>query len=252
MKQLTDILLLFKRHLRKALRMPIWLFIGLSQPILYLLLYMPLLKNMGNTALLPTAEIVRVFVPGMLVIMGMGALFAGFSFIDEIRQGIIARWLVTPTSRIGFILSLVMNQILTLFLQSCILLVIALFFGLHVSVLSIVLTLVLILMIGITMSSFSYAISLTVKDEGVLASITNTFYLPMMLLSGIMLPISFAPNWIKNMALFNPFYYAVEAARCLFAGDFGNTMILKGFGVMIAFTALALWLAVRALKKMAV
>jgi ABC-2 type transport system permease protein len=252
MKSILDIFLLFKRHLKKTLRQPIWLFIGLSQPVLYLLLYMPLLKNMGATSLLPSGEIVRIFVPGMLVIMGMGCLFAGFSFIDEIRQGIISRWLVAPTGRVGIVLSLVMNQLLTLFLQSCILLIIALFFGLHVPFAGVFLTLLLILLIGITMSSFSYAISLSVRDEGVLASITNTFYLPMMLLSGIMLPISFAPKWIKNMALFNPFYYAVEASRCLFAGDYGNGMVLKGFAVMIGFTLLALWLAVRALNKMAV
>ncbi|HXB12357.1 MAG TPA: ABC transporter permease [Bacteroidia bacterium] len=251
MNFITDAFLLFKRHLKKALRMPIWLVIGLSQPILYLLLYMPLLKNM-SAPMLPTADIVSIFVPGMLVIMAMGSLFAGFSFIDEIRQGLISRWLVTPTSRIGIILSLVCNQILTLFLQSCILLVIAVIMGLHVSFMGMLLTLVLVLLIGITMSSFSYAISLSVKDEGVLASITNTTYLPLMLLSGIMLPISLAPNWIKTMALFNPFYYAVEASRSLFAADYGNAIVLKGFIVIIAFTAFALWLAVRALNKMAV
>jgi len=252
MNILKDIFLLFKRHFKKGLRAPIWLFIGLSQPVLYLILYMPLLKNMGPTSLLPTSEIVRIFVPGMLVIMAMGSLFAGFSFIDEIRQGLIARWLVTPTTRIGIIMSLVLNQILTLFLQSTILLIIAGFLGLHVAFSGIVLTMLLILLIGITMSSFSYAISLSVKDEGVLASITNTSYLPLMLLSGIMLPISFAPNWIKTMALFNPFYYAVEASRSLFAGDYGNLIILKGFAVILVFTGFSLWLAVRALNKMAV
>jgi ABC-2 type transport system permease protein len=252
MNILKDIFLLFRRHFKKVLRAPIWLLIGLSQPVLYLILYMPLLKNMGATSLLPTAEVVRIFVPGMLVIMAMGALFAGFSFIDEIRRGLIARWLVTPTSRIGIILSLVINQILTLFLQSCILLIIAGFLGLHVSLAGIALTLALILLIGITMSSFSYAISLSVKDESVLASITNTVYLPLMLLSGIMLPIAFAPHWIKTVALFNPFYYAVEASRSLFAGDFSNLIIVKGFAVVIAFAIFALWLAVRALNKMAV
>ncbi len=247
-----DIYLLFRRHLRKALRAPVWLLMGLMQPVLYLILYMPLLKSMGATALLPTGEIVRVFVPGMLVIMAMGGLFAGFSFIDEIRTGIIARWLVTPTSRVGVILSLICNQLLTLFFQACILLVIALFLGLHVSLIGIALTLVLILMIGITMSSLSYAISLSVKDEGILASITNTFYLPVMLLSGIMLPISFAPRWIKIAAHFNPFYYAVEASRSLFAGDFGSHIVLFGFGVIFVFSLVALSLAVRALNKMAV
>jgi ABC-2 type transport system permease protein len=252
MKFFLDIFLLFKRHLKKALRTPVWLLIGLSQPVLYLLLYMPLLKNMGNSPLLPTGEIVRIFVPGMLVIMAMGALFAGFSFVDEIRQGLIARWLVTPTARVGLILSLVLNQILTLFMQSSILLVIAMFLGLHVSFIGILLTLVLILLIGVTLSSFSYAISLSVKDEGILASITNTFYVPLMLLSGIMLPISLAPQWIKTMALFNPFYYAVEASRALFAADYGNMIIVKGFAVVIVFNIFALGLAVRALNKMAV
>jgi len=44
----------------------------------------------------------------------------------------------------------------------------------------------------------------------------------------------------------------VEASRSLFAGDYGNLIIVKGFAVVIAFTGLALWLAVRALNKMAV
>jgi ABC-2 type transport system permease protein len=250
MRAVTDISLMFTRHLKKALRQPVWLLIGLSQPVLYLLLYMPLLKNTGAAAVAPNGEVVKMFVPGMLVIMGMGSLFAGFSFIDEIRQGIIARWLVTPTGRVGMIISLVLNQILTLFSQSCILLIIALFMGLNVSFIGILLTMTLILLIGVTMSSFSYAISLSVKDEGVLASITNTFYLIIMLLSGIMLPIALAPNWMKNMALFNPFYYVVEASRSLFAGDYGNVMVIKGFAVMVLFTLFALWLAVRALNKM--
>lgn len=252
MNILRDIYLLFKRHLKKGMRAPVWLIMGLLQPVLYLVLYMPLLKNTGNTALMPTGEIVRIFVPGMLVIMAMGALFAGFSFIDEIRQGLIARWLVTPTTRVGIIMSLICNQILILFLQSCILLVIAVFLGLRVPLTGIALTMLLILLIGITMSSFSYAISVSVKDEGVLASITQTSYLPLMLLSGIMLPISFAPNWIQLLAKFNPFYYAVEASRSLFAGSYSDLIVLKGFAIVLIFTVFSIWLAVRALNKMAV
>jgi len=246
-----DILLLFIRHFKKSMRSPVWLIMGLMQPVLYLVFYMPLLKNMGNTAM-PTSEVVRIFVPGMLVIMAMGMLFAGFSFIDEIRQGLIARWLVTPTTRVGIIMSLVCSQVLILFLQSSLLLIIALFLGLHVPIVGILLTVVLILLIGITMSCFSYAISISVKDEGVLASITQTFFLPLMLLSGIMLPISFAPHWIQVMAKFNPFYYAVEASRSLFAGNYADMIILKGFAVVVPFTLFSVWLAVRSLNRMSV
>lgn len=252
MNIIKDILLLFIRHFKKSMRSPVWLIMGLMQPVLYLVLYMPLLKNTGNTALMPAGDVVRIFVPGMLVIMAMGMLFAGFSFIDEIRQGLIARWLVTPTTRVGIIMSLVCSQVLILVCQSSLLLIIALFLGLRVPIIGILLTVALILFIGISMSCFSYAISLSVKDEGVLASITQTFFLPLMLLSGIMLPIAFAPHWMQVAAKFNPFYYAVEGSRSLFAGNYGDFVVLKGFIIVILFTIFSIWLAVRALNKMSV
>jgi ABC-2 type transport system permease protein len=251
MNLFRDTWLLFVRHIQKTARQPLWLFIGLMQPVLYLVLYMPLLKNVSGGPGLDAGSVVRIFTPGMLTVMGLGSLFAGFSFIDEIRIGIISRWLVTPASRLAILLSLIFNQLVTLLLQSTILVGIAFAFGLDADALGLLLTFVLVLMIGACMASLSYAISLSVQDEGALASITNTFYLPVMLLSGIMLPIAVAPDWIKTAAKFNPFYYVVEAARELFAGNFGAPIVWQGFVVMSAFTALTIWLALRALRKMA-
>src|SRR5438045_3952206 len=114
MKFFIDTALLLRRHLNKTFRAPAWLAIGLSQPVLYLLLYMPLLKNIaGGGPALSQGDVAKLFVPGMLVIMSMGSLFAGFSFIPEMRQGLIARWLVTPASRLAILLSLVLNNLVT-------------------------------------------------------------------------------------------------------------------------------------------
>lgn len=253
MNLLKDTWLLFLRHLQKTMREPMWLFIGLMQPVLYLLLYMPLLQNIPGKNGLPQTmvETVGSFTPGMLIIMGMGGLFAGFSFIDEIRTGIIARWLVTPASRLSIIVSLVANQLVTLILQCILLLVVAYFFGLQVSLGGLALTMLMVLMIGMCMSAASYAISLTVQDEGALASITNTFYLPVTLLSGILIRIdSKAPGWLQTAALFNPFYYVVEGSRALFESRPSDPMVWKGFLIMVAFTCLMMWLAMRALSKM--
>lgn len=250
---LTETWLLFLRHLKKTLREPMWLFIGLMQPVLYLLLYMPLLQNMPGEDGLPQtmSETVGRFAPGMLIIMGMGGLFAGFSFIDEIRTGIIARWLVTPSARLSIIASLIASQLLTLLAQCVLLLVVAYFFGLQVSILGLLLTMILVMLIGASMSAASYAISLTIQDEGALASITNTFYLPVMLLSGILIPIdATAPKWLQTAALFNPFYYVVEGGRELFEGNMGDSMVWKGFLVMAVFTTIMVTLAMRALSSM--
>ena len=249
MKTLIDTWLLFRRHLKKQFRSPWWI-IGLSQPILYLLLYMPLLKNIGGTTSLSLGQIAQIFVPGMLVIMGISTLFAGFGFIPEIREGLVARWLVSPTSRLAILVSLLLSQLVTITMQAVVLLTIAYFLGLRVSFMALLLSFILILLISITMASFSYVISIITKDENGLASIVNSLFLPIMLLSGIMLPISLAQDWLKKIAMFNPFYYAVEASRALFAGNFSDSIILKGFLIMGIFVVVAVWFATKSLKSM--
>ncbi len=230
--------------------MPLWIILGMMQPILYLLLYMPLLKNIGGTSVLPVGQIVQIFVPGMLVIMGVSCLFAGFSFIPEIRTGFITRLLVAPISRYSLLLGYILEQCCSLLLQAIVLLVISLLLGLKAGVLGVALSLILIILIGTTMTALSYVISITTRNEDGLASMVNTLYLPIMLLSGIMLPISLAPDWLKTAAHFNPFYYAVEAARALFAGNFSEAIVWQGFLVMIAAAAFAVYLAAKSLRKM--
>ena len=252
MKFIQDTQILFVRNFKKTLREPLWLFIGIMQPALYILLYMPLLKNIGNTSALPLGKIAQIFVPGMLIIMGVSSLFAGFGFIPEIREGYITRLLVTPVNRFAILLAMVMDQLFTLLMQSVILIFIALLLGLRTSVIAVILSLILVIIVGATTSCISYIISISARHEDGLASTVNTLYLPIMLLSGIMLPISLAPQWLKNIAAFNPFYYAVEAARELFLGNFTSFTIVKGFLIMSVFAAVALWFAVRSLRKMAV
>lgn len=250
MKLLQDAQLLFMRNFKKTISTPQWLVFSMLDPVLYILLFMPLLGNLGATGALPLGEVAQFFVPGMLVILGLSTLFAGFGFIPEIREGFITRLLVTPTSRTAILLGLISTEVLMLLLKSILLLIVAFFMGLNVSLLGVILSFVMVILIGIIMSSFSYIISLMTKSEDALASLVSTLYLPIMLLSGIMLPISLAPDWLKIAALFNPFYYAVEAARALFVGNFGASIVWQGFLAMGIAAIGALWLAVRALRKM--
>lgn len=71
-----EIWIVFQRQMRLSLRNPIWVIIGLTQPILYLVLFGPLLKPL--TSQLGTGNAYQLFVPGMLVQLGIfGALFVG-------------------------------------------------------------------------------------------------------------------------------------------------------------------------------
>ena len=80
---LRDTYVVFARSLRLSLRNPAWVVIGLTQPILYLLLFGPLLKPalapLGATT---NAQTYRIFVPGLLVLLAIfGGLFQGFGLI---------------------------------------------------------------------------------------------------------------------------------------------------------------------------
>ncbi|HKD77178.1 MAG TPA: ABC transporter permease, partial [Ktedonobacterales bacterium] len=113
------------------------------------------------------------------------------------------------------------------------------------------LLLVLLLAGGLMMASCSYAVALALKDESGLAAAVNLVALPLLLLSGIMLPLSFAPDILQKVAKANPFAYAVTASRDLVAGNLGNTSVMQAFVILVVLAALALFWATRSIRSAA-
>jgi ABC-2 type transport system permease protein len=244
-KLLRDTRLIFGASLNKTLRNPVWALIGLFQPALYLLLFAPLLgQMMGRSA--ADGAVLQQFTPGLLIMMSMfGSVFAGFGLIDDLRSGVVERLRVTPVSRLAMLLGRVLMDVLTLMSQCAVLIVIATLMGLRTEPVGLFLTLVLVALIGAALAALSYALAILTKDEGGLASIVNTFTQPVLLLSGVLLPMAFAPALIKTLANINPFSHAVDAARALFVGQTGDPSVLLGFGLMVLFAALTFAWATR-------
>jgi ABC-2 type transport system permease protein len=238
-KLIRDSRLMFGRSLRNTLRNPIWTIIGLFQPALYMLLFAPLLDGMTGGQ----GNALRSFTPGLLIMMSMfSCVFVGFGLIGDIREGVVERFRVTPVSRLALLLGRIMNDVLILMIQCIILLVIAALMGVQVDIPAAALTLLLVALIGAGMAALSYSLALVTKDENGLASMVNTFTQPVLLLSGVLLPLSFAPAIIKTIANLNPLSHAVDASRALFDSAFSDPSVLLGFGLVLVLTALAsLW-----------
>ena len=250
MKFLRDTWLLYTRNLIASLRNPVWTVLGLFQPILYLLLFAPLLQNLTQIPGFPPGGAYTVFTPGLLIMIALfGTAFAGFSLVDHIRAGMVERLLVTPTSRLSILSGYVLRDITVLVVQSVLLVVIALPLGLTVNLLGLLATFGLMVLIGSLMASCSYALALIFKDEGTLASTLNIFTLPLLLLSGITLPLTLAPSIIQSIASANPLSYDVTAARALFLGNFSEGAILVAFISMVALAALAFVWAARSFRR---
>jgi ABC-2 type transport system permease protein len=230
MKLARDTWLIFQRQLLLLWRNPVWVFVGIFQPVMYLLLFAPLLKPalapLGATT---NAETYRIFVPGLLVLLAIfGGLFQGFGLIAEVRAGVIERARVTPVSRLALLLGRALRDVVSLLVQALIITGLALFFGLRVQVGYLLLAYLLLALIAMMTSALSYGVALVVKSEEALAPVINTVAQPVLLLSGILLPLAFAPLWLRRIADWNPFSWTVDAARALFNGDIGADVIWQG------------------------
>ncbi|WP_422771772.1 ABC transporter permease [Plantactinospora sp. WMMC1484] len=244
MKLARDTWLIFQRQFLLLVRQPVWLFVGVFQPVMYLLLFAPLLKPALQAS--SDAEAYRIFVPGLLVLLAIfGGLFQGFGLIAELRAGVIERSRVTPISRLALLLGRSLRDVVSLIAQAVIITLLALAFGLSVFIGDLLLAYLLLALIALMTSALSYGIALVVKSEDALAPLMNTIAQPVLLLSGILLPLSFAPGWLQGIADWNPFSWAVDGARALFAGDLGNDAVWQGLSVMAVITVLAVVWAAR-------
>ncbi|NBE92459.1 ABC transporter permease [Nonomuraea sp. KC401] len=237
-------------ELKKSFSNPIWPLFGMIQPVLYLLMFAPLLKTMtpGGT----TTDALRMFTPAaMMMIAVFGSLFSGFGLIAELRNGSLERYAVSPAWRPAIVLGRVAKDMVVLVCQAILVLVVAMAMGVRIGVVELVLVLLLMAATGLFASGLSQGLALTVRDENGMSQTLNLFMLPIMLLAGLFVPISFAPDWMKTLAPVNPLYHAVEAGRALFAGRLSDSSIPVAFGLFLVLAVLTTIWSMRSLRRIA-
>ena len=240
---LRDTWIIFSRSMRLSLRNPIWVVIGLLQPILYLVLFGPLLKSVvASTPGLPKGDAWQIFVPGLLVQLGIfGAAFVGFGLIAEYRAGVIERQRVSPASRIALLAGRVLRDVVVLLVQAIMLTVVAIPFGLRATVGGVILAIVVVACLGAAFASLSYAAALRLKSEDALAPLFNGLAVPLLLLSGILLPMSLAPAWLRGVSDVNPLKHVVDGVRVFFTGDIVSSAGVWGLVSTAGLVLVGVW-----------
>jgi ABC-2 type transport system permease protein len=249
---IRDTLVVFRRQERLSLRNPAWVVIALLQPVLYLVLFAPLLTHLpagtltGGTGPGGTAEAYKFFVPGLLIQLGLfGSTFVGFAIISDWRGGVIERFRVTPISRLAVMSGRVLRDVIVLVAQAVILVLVGVAFGLRAPVVAVLISLGFIVLVAIGLASVSYAVALLLKSEDAFAPLLNSVIVPLTLLSGIMLPLTLGPGWLQGVARISPFRYIIDAMRSAFAGHYANTIMLEGVSVSVGLALVCLWLGSR-------
>ena len=249
MRGLLDTWLIFRRSVILTLRQPTWLLFGIMYPVLYLVLFGPLLdKAVGQAG--GGVSATNWFVPGLLVQVALfGSAFVGFGLIAELRYGVVERMRVTPMSRTAMLLGRSLRDVVMLLLQALIMILLAIPFGLHIDAFAILVTFGMLALIALVMAPASYAAALVLKSEDAFAPLVQGVTMPLLLLSGILLPMALAPDWLRFLSTINPLTHAVDAVRAIFNGQWGDREIVIGTVVTAVLAVLAVRFAGRSFTR---
>jgi ABC-2 type transport system permease protein len=249
-KVARDTWLTFQRAMGQTIRNPVWVFVMLTQPLFYLFLFGPLLEKVTGTQGFPDGGAYNVFVPGLLVQLALfGTAFVGFFLVAEIRAGVIERLQVTPVSRLALLLGRAGRDLVVLLVQIVLLTLIAIPFGLTLSAGGVALATGLLLVMGLGFSAVSYTLALILRSEDALAPLLNGLALPVILLSGVLLPLSLAPSWLQHLSEANPLRHIVDAARSLFNGDFTSAAVGRGLVAAVLLVLVTVAIATRRFRR---
>lgn len=250
-KFVRDVGTVFLRELWPTLRDPFTLIFSLLQPLVFLALFGPLLGGLTGTGGAQAELGLQWFLPGVLVMIALfGTGVTGSNLLFEIMTGSHERTLVAPVSRAALLIGRALKEMVPLSIQAVVIVVATLPFGFELHLAGAVVGLVLLAIFGVGLGALSFTLGLASRDrEWLFWGVQQTLIFPLMILSGVLLPLEAGPAWLQTAAAFNPLTYLVAAERAAFSGDLLSPAIWQG-GVAAALTAaVGLTVGVRAMRR---
>ena len=247
----SDIRAVFLREMSLVLRDPFSVIFSLVQPLVFLALFGPLLAGSIDPAALGGASPLQWFLPGVIVMIclfGTGA--SGSNLLFEISLGSYERVLASPLRRPAILIGKSLKELAPLVVQAALITVVSIPFGFVLYPLQVLAGLLLLGVFGVGMGAFSNALAIASrKREWMFWAVQQSLLFPLLILSGMMLPLEAGPHWIQVVGAFNPLTYIVDAERALFSGSWTDPAI--GWAVLAAVLTcvVGLWVGVRQVAK---
>jgi ABC-2 type transport system permease protein len=230
------------RHLRVLLRQPAYLGISLFQPVIWLLLFGAVFKRTADIPGFGGGSYIAFLTPGVIVMLAISSAgWAGMSFIEDINRGTMDRLLVSPIWRGALNLGSVAQAVLSVVVQSLIVVGISLAVGAHFHSAGGVLVLVAIAgLLAAIFASLSNGVGVLARQRETLIGVVTMVTLPLTFLSSALMQQHLLPDWIRWIAKFNPVNWAAEAGRSAVAthADWSLIATRVGFlGVLLVVSA---------------
>lgn len=184
----------------------------------------------------------------MITMFGTSMTGANLQF--EIMTGAFERILATPLARPALLIGRALKELTPLVVQALIITLVAVPFGFEFFPGHIVVGLLILGVFGVGVGALSYALAIaTRKNEWAFWAVQQSLLFPLLILSGMMLPLETGPEWMQVLSKFNPLTYIVDAERVLFSGTFDDRAVLFGLIAAVVTAAGGLWVGVRTVTK---
>ncbi len=239
------------RSVRALVRQPIFLFITLIQPMIWLLLFG---KLFGSVVEIPgfgggeDVTYLEYLTPGVIAMTALfSAMWAGTVYIDDMNRGVMDRLLASPVRRGAMMNGTLVYQSITSIVQTVIVLVVAWLAGARFDggAFGVVMTLVAAILLTVICAALSNAIALLARQQEALIGISQFLSLPMTFLSSAIMDPALAPHWIQVCAKYNPLDWAVVVSRETLLGSPDWSMVWPRLLALVALAVVMGMLATR-------
>ena len=237
------------RYIRALLRQPAWIGISLVQPVIWLLLFGALFKRTVEIPGFASGSYIEFLTPGVVVMLAVStAGWVGMGFIEDINRGTMDRLLVSPIWRGALNLGSVAQSVLSIVIQSVIVVALSLAVGAHFSngVAGVAVLIAVAGLLGAVFASLSNGVAVLTRQRETLIGIVTMVTLPLTFLSSALMQASLLPGWIQWIARFNPVNWAAQAGRSAASSDADWSLIATRIGFLTLLLVVSAVFATRA------
>jgi ABC-2 type transport system permease protein len=252
---IQETLALTKRLFIQLQRRPTTLVAGIVQPLMWLVLFGALFKNVPQGMFGVSQSYGQFLCAGVIVFTAFsGALNAGLPVMFDREFGFLNRLLVAPlASRFSIVLASAIFITTLSLIQTAAIIGVSTFLGAglpNLPGLGIVVLIVLLLVLGVTALSLGLTFALPGHIE--LIAVIFVTNLPLLFASTALVPLAFMPTWLQVVASLNPLSFAIEPIRYVYLhsdwtfssivmqAPWGNLSLGATLLLLVGFDAIAL------------
>jgi ABC-2 type transport system permease protein len=236
------------RYIRALVRQPAWVGITLTQPLIWLILFGALFKAVTKIPGFHGSSYINFLGPGVVVMLAVSSAgWTGMGFIEDINGGVMDRVLASPVWRGALNLGSVAQAVLTIVIQSTLIVLLALALGASYSgVGGVVVLIVVASLLGGAFASLSNGVALLARQRETLIGAVSFVLLPLTFLSSALMQRNLVPHWIRTVSDFNPVNWAADAGRSAMLGHTDWGLVASRTGLLVGLLVVCAWFATRA------